>query len=243
MNLRTLNHSFPAGAAAVAASLALAATTAPALQTNNAVSAHSAPGQHINNLTPVAPVSSKVPASSAEDIRDIRQPRHLPTPIPWAAAAIGVSLLAGAGYGAWRWLRARGLALLTPQELALRKLHDARSLMNPEHAREYCFAVSEIIRNYVEAQFHIHAPRLTTEEFLRDLVEAPQQMLNTHRTLLGTFLQHCDLAKFAGWRYSTPDLEEMHHSAQDFVHQTAMDSVPVTASSSPTTAQPTPVNH
>ena len=41
-------------------------------------------------LTPAAPMSSQVPASSEEDTRDIRQPRHLPTPIVWAAAAAGV---------------------------------------------------------------------------------------------------------------------------------------------------------
>lgn len=233
MNLRTLNHTFPAGAAAVAVSLALAATSASALQTTSTAAtpgnvtsapAHGGPGQPTTTLTPAAPVSSKVPASSAEDIRDIRQPRHLPTPIPWAAAAVGVALLAGAGYAAWQWLRRRGLADLTPQEIALQRLDEARELMNPEHAREYCFAVSEIIRNYVEAQFRVHAPRLTTEEFLRDLVEAPAQMLNPHRTLLGGFLQHCDLAKFAGWRYSLPDLEDMHHSALNFVQQTALDS-------------------
>ncbi len=108
--------------------------------------------------------------------------------------------------------------------------------MNPEGAREYCFAVSEIIRNYVEVQFSIHAPRLTTEEFLRDLVEAPQQMLNTHRTLLGGFLQHCDLAKFAGWRYALADLEGMHNGAVNFVQQTALDSVPA----APNPAQPAP---
>lgn len=226
MNLLNKNLS------AAAVSLVLAATSAPALQ-------NSGTAQPATTLTPAAPVSSKVPASSAEDIRDIRQPRHLPTPIPWAAAAAGVALLAGAGYGAWRWLRRTGLLRLTPQELALQKLHEARRLMDPEHAREYCFAVSEIIRNYVEAQFHFHAPRLTTEEFLHDLVEAPQQMLNTHRALLGGFLQHCDLAKFAGWRYSAPDLEDMHHSALNFVEQSALDSVPAVSP----TAQPTPATH
>jgi hypothetical protein len=41
-------------------------------------------------LTLAAPMSSQVPANSEEDIRGIRQPRHLPTPIPWAAAAAGV---------------------------------------------------------------------------------------------------------------------------------------------------------
>jgi hypothetical protein len=56
-------------------------------------------------LTPAAPVSSLVPASSQEDIRDIRQPRHLPTPLPWAAAAAGVITLAAAAFALWNRIR------------------------------------------------------------------------------------------------------------------------------------------
>jgi len=234
MNLRSLNHTFFAGAAAVSVGLALAATTTTSLQAATAprsagspiaASAQNAPNQTTTTLTPVTPKSSIDPASSVEDIRDIRQPRHLTTPIPWAAAMAGVFILAVAGYLAWRWLRHSRLLRMTPRDIALQKLLQARGLMDPDHAREYCFAMSEIIRNYVEAQFQLRAPRLTTEEFLRDLMEAPQQMLSTHRPLLGAFLEHCDLAKFAGWRYSMPDLEEMHGSALNFVQQTDLDSV------------------
>ena len=67
----------------------------------------------------------------------------------------------------------------------------------------------------------MHAPRLTTEEFLRDLVEVRETMLASHRALLGDFLEHCDLAKFAGWRYSMPALEDMHNTAVTFVRQSA----------------------
>jgi hypothetical protein len=183
-------------------------------RTPNASSAHT-------NLTPAAPVASKVPASSEEDIRDIRQPRHLPTPIAWAAAAAGVILLSAAAFVAYRWIRRGKFLEMTPGEIALQQLDEARHLMDPEHAREYCFAASQIIRSYIEAQFHLHAPRLTTEEFLRDLVEVRETMLASHRALLGDFLEHCDLAKFAGWRYSMLALEDMHKTALDFVRQSA----------------------
>jgi hypothetical protein len=113
---------------------------------------------------------------------------------------------------------------MLPHEIALQRLEEARQLMDPEHAREYCFAVSNIIRCYIEERFHVRAPRLTTEEFLRDLVEMRDTMLQPHRALLGEFLEHCDLAKFAGWRYSMPDLEAMHASGRSFIEQT---SVPV----------------
>jgi hypothetical protein len=189
-------------------------------------------------LTPAAPVSSKVPATSNEDIRDIRQPRHLPTPIPWVVVAAGVIMLAIAAYGSWRWLRRRQCLSHAPYQIALQQLEAARRLMDPDQAREFCFAVSEIIRNYLEVQFHLHAPRLTTEEFLRELVEVRENILASHRSLLGEFLQHCDLAKFAGWRYSQAALEAMHGSASDFVKQTgalAAASVAKAASSAATT--------
>jgi hypothetical protein len=111
---------------------------------------------------------------------------------------------------------------MLPHEIALQRLEEARRLMDPEHAREYCFAVSNIIRRYVEERFHVRAPKLTTEEFLRDLVEVRDTMLEPHRELLGEFLEHCDLAKFAGWRYSMLDLEAMHASGRSFVQQTSV---------------------
>jgi len=177
-------------------------------------------------LTPAAPVSSQVPASSQEDIRGIRQPRHLPTPLPWAAVATGVITLAAAAYALWTWIRRGKFLQMPPYQVALQYLEEALRLMDPDQAREYGFAVSTIIRRYLEERFHFHAPTLTTEEFLRDLVEVRATMLAPHRALLGEFLQHCDLAKFAGWRYSRPDLEAMHASARTFVQQTAVDPAP-----------------
>jgi hypothetical protein len=174
---------------------------------------------HQTNLTPAVPVTSMAPPQAEEDIRDIRQPRHLPTPWSWVAAAVGViSLIA---FALWQWTRRNHHRALRPHELALQSLAEARRLMDPDHAREYCFEASQIIRRYIEAQFRVRAPRLTTEEFLRDLVEERATMLAEQRELLGDFLRHCDLAKFAGWCYATPDLETMHTSAEQFVKQSA----------------------
>jgi hypothetical protein len=135
--------------------------------------------------------------------------------------AAGVLTLFAAAFAAWKWLRRAAFLTLLPGELALQELAQARGLMDPEHAREYCFAVSGIIRGYLEHQFQLRAPRLTTEEFLRDLVEVRETMLVSHRALLGNFLEHCDLAKFAGWRYSLPALQEMHGIALTLVKETS----------------------
>ncbi|MFZ0828276.1 MAG: DUF4381 family protein [Verrucomicrobiia bacterium] len=171
-------------------------------------------------LTPAAPMTSPV-FSAGEDIRDIRQPRHLPTHWFWAVIAAGVITLAAIAFGLRWWLYHGKFFQMRPHEIALQYLEEARELIDPDRAREYCFEVSKIIRRYIEERFNLQAPQLTTEEFLRELAESPEVLLASHRALLGDFLQHCDLAKFAGWYYCRPDLEAMHLSAVEFVRQTA----------------------
>jgi hypothetical protein len=93
--------------------------------------------------------------------------------------------------------------------------------MNPEDAREYCLAVSNIIRGYVEQQMRLRASRLTTEEYLHEIVEVPNRLVEEHCGLLGDFLQHYDLAKRAGWRYSLEALADMHETGVGFVLQSS----------------------
>jgi hypothetical protein len=205
-NASALTKATPGATPAVAPNIV--APVAQALPTNT-------------NLTPAATVS--VPTSSSlGDLRDIRQPRHFPTPWLWVVIAAGVVTFIAAAYAAWQWLQHGKYFEMVPSEIALQRLDEARRLMDPDQAREYCFAVSKIIRSYLEDQCHLHAPRLTTEEFLRELVEGSDTIAAPHRALLSDFLQHCDLAKFAGWRYSLPALAEMHGSAVDFVIQSSV---------------------
>ena len=208
----------------------LLAVNATAL-TKSAPAAKASPAQ--TTLTPAAPAAS--PASSAgEDIRDIRQPRHLATPWFWILVGAGVVTLLGA-LVFWRLSRAVPVRARSPQAQALARLAEARLFMDPEHAREYCFAVSQIIRGYVEDQLRLRAPRLTTEEFLRELVEVPGKINAAQRELLGDFLQHCDLAKFAGWRYSLAALAAMHDSAIEFVQQSSVVAPPAIVTPAPET--------
>jgi hypothetical protein len=176
------------------------------------------------HLAPAAPmISSSLPVSIEEDIRDIRSPRHLPSRWPWAAGAAGAFALAAIAYAMWKQQLRKALFAQLPYEIALGRLEDARCYMTPEQAREFCFAVSEIIRGYIEQRFNARAPRRTTEEFLYDLLEERHVMLTSQRTLLAEFLQHCDMAKFALWQFSVPEMEAMHLSARTFVLQTALE--------------------
>ncbi|MDD2709312.1 MAG: DUF4381 family protein [Verrucomicrobiae bacterium] len=191
------------------------------------------------DLAPPPPSSATPPATTAvppsapspldqEDIRDIRGPVHIPFSWLWIVqlflgllALIGLWLL-------WRWYRrfreARRLARQkTPNEIALERLEKARALMTPEQAHEFAIAVSEAVRLYIEDRFHEQAAHRTTEEFLHDLLTRSGSPLAPHADLLADFLKHCDLAKFARWSFSLPEMEGMHASAIRFVTETKPD--------------------
>jgi hypothetical protein len=168
---------------------------------------------------------ASVPAAAfaaAEDIRDIRGPKFILPAWVLPALAAAVVLLALGGYWLWRWQRSRRRArILLPFELALQRLEDIRALMLPARAREFCIAISDIIRGYIEQRFDIVATHQTTEEFLRDLLESSNTALARHRTLLSEFLHQCDLAKFAGMALTPESMESLYRSARAFVLETS----------------------
>jgi hypothetical protein len=164
------------------------------------------------------PVTAAADVATAEDIRDIRGPKGI-FPL-WEVVALlaGAALLAAGGYAAWRWTRRRRSArALELFEIALQRLEEIRSLMQPSSVREFSIAISDIVRRYIEDEFTITATHRTTEEFLRDLLESSNAALAAHRNLLAQFLNQCDMAKFAGVGLSMPIMESLHQSARLFV--------------------------
>jgi hypothetical protein len=84
-------------------------------------------------------------------------------------------------------------------------------------AEPFCLAVSWVVREFIEEVLFVRAMRRTTNEFLRDLAMLSYLQLDPRRDTLANFLQHCDLAKFARWSLSIPQMEAMLSSAKDFV--------------------------
>ena len=182
-------------------------------------------------IAAAAPVRAQAPADTApsEDIRDIRGPRNIsPT---WLVPALlaGAVALAIAGYAAWRKKRRPVPRTLEPFEIALQRLEEIRTLLDPSSVREFSIAISDIVRQYIEARFKVTATHRTTEEFLHDLLAASNESLAAqrndtlaaHRNLLEAFLNQCDLAKFAGVSLSRQILESLHESARRFVIETS----------------------
>jgi hypothetical protein len=211
--------------AAVAIAVIAALTTAPpggySAPTDPAPAATPAPFVNPSLSTDPSSASISAPAadvSTADDIRDIRGPKHIfPLGLLLALLAGGVVLAIG-GYAAWRWSRRppppRKLALF---EIALQRIEASRSLMQPVSVREFSTAISDIVRGYIEDGFDITATHRTTEEFLHDLLDTSNEALAAHRNLLAEFLYRCDEAKFAGAGLSMPIMESLHRSARSFV--------------------------
>jgi len=161
------------------------------------------------STAPIAPTASPAP----EDIIDIRPPIHIAAPFPWlmvGAAALG---LVGVSAAAWKLLRRQRRKL--PYEIALERLENTRQLMREFHAEPFCLAVSDVVREFIEEVLLVRAMHRTTNEFLHISLSDPQ--LAPHRDTLANFLQHCDLAKFARWSLTVPQMETMLSSAKDFV--------------------------
>ena len=155
--------------------------------------------------------------AAADDIRDIRGLKGIFPLWELMALLAGGALLIIGGYLAWRWMRRRSPHALPLFEIALRRLEEIRTLMQPSSVREFSIAISDIVRRYIEDQFKGTATHRTTEEFLHDLLESSNASLAAHRNLLAQFLHQCDVAKFAGVGLSMQIMESLHQSARSFV--------------------------
>jgi hypothetical protein len=145
---------------------------------------------------------------------------------PWLLA--GGALLLGGGLlvAANRRRRVPTLAIAPtpPHVRALRELERLRQRPRATAAEVAAFyvAVSQVLRDYLEARFGLRAPERTTEEFLRDL-EAGDALAKAHRADLEAFLSQCDLVKFAAVVPSERDHEVAWQLAAAFVEATRGD--------------------
>jgi hypothetical protein len=155
-------------------------------------------------------------AEIAEDIRGIQGPVEIPVPpdwSPWGLVGLGVLALATAVWVIVRLMRRRAAArVLTARDRALAALEEARRLMDPVASRDYAYAVSDALREFIEVRFRLPSTRQTTEEFLRTIAERGSA-LGPYRATLLEFLGLCDLGKFGKWALDEGSMEAMQGSA------------------------------
>ena len=143
-------------------------------------------------------------AASAQpmtDIRDIKPILHLPGVewLPVAFTVLGCILLAVLIWFTWRWWKKRTrketqIPALPPHEQAFRDL-DLLQTAQDLADKPYYFRISQILRAYVGARFHVNALEMTTEE----LIPVLKKTSLTREGLkdIRTFCASSDMVKYA----------------------------------------------
>jgi hypothetical protein len=146
-----------------------------------------------------------------------------PVEVPWPAwvwvcigfgAAVLVLFLVWLGY----WLAHRKPKPIppTPRQIALRQLEELRTRAPHTEPYEFSVAVSDVLRTYVSAQYHMRATQQTSPEVLNS-ISAAAEFTEQDRKLLAAFLERCDLLKFARITAHEEENVELLRAASAFV--------------------------
>ncbi|MDR0327778.1 MAG: hypothetical protein LBI05_05735, partial [Planctomycetaceae bacterium] len=147
----------------------------------------------------------------------------------------------------WRYYRHRPdvpveISPLSAQEIALRRLAELlESRKHESDVKGFFVELSDIVRWYVERLTGIHAPELTTEEFLHKIAEPTRWYTNKNEQqstrftgsldTLASFLTAADVVKFAKHVPTNEEIMHAFHRAEDFVRRSqegGIDSLPAT---------------
>jgi hypothetical protein len=163
-------------------------------------------------------------AEDSSDIRDIADPVSFPVKIPWYVWTIAL-IIAGAGTIPFLLKRKKNEEILAyrrpAHEIAYEALEALKKKEYLKHGqtKNYYIELSDIVRRYLENRFNLHAPEMTTEEFL-NAVRQDKALSYEHKSLLRDFLSHCDLVKFAKYQPPQEEANLSFESAKRLVDQT-----------------------
>jgi len=177
----------------------------------------------IQSATP--PPSAPAPDAKPDPLagfRDIAPPVDVPWP-PWMWWAIGVGAAIVLALLVWLivWLENRKPKTPppTPRQIALRELEDLRAHIRELDPYAFSVRVSDVLRTYVGAQFSLPTTSQTSPEFLASIADSPR-FSSVDRQLLATFLERCDMLKFARIQAHAEENGELLSSAAAFVQGT-----------------------
>ncbi len=151
------------------------------------------------------------------DIRDIKGLVPVPHSWWWLWVLLAVVLVGAVAW--WFWKRRQRVTTEvtaippSPFEIALAALQRLRQDSPP--VEQFYIRLSDIVRQYIEGQFGLHAPERTTEEFL-----AQASLPAEHMASLCAFLQESDLVKFARLQPAVADQQRAFEAAETFVRET-----------------------
>lgn len=166
-------------------------------------------------------------AEWSDILRQVLNPASIPTP-PAAPArsrwllpalAVGLALLLAAAWIVYR-RRRTGPGPLRPEQRALRELErlEAAGLTEGVDVAGYHAQLADVVRRYLEECFGLHASRQTTSDLVASLGTSP--LTDEQRELLRSFLERCDLVKFARASSSPEECQTALAMARALIVQT-----------------------
>jgi hypothetical protein len=163
--------------------------------------------------------------SKLRDITGIERTVAPPASSIWrVAAALAVAILALLALSTWgiRRLQGRPQPPLSFRQRALDELERLGEFetLGGGTAEAYHTRLSDIVRHYLQARFHIPATQRTNEEFF-GLLRMGETLTPEQREVLGQFLKRCDMAKFAAARFTASECETTRCLARQFVEATS----------------------
>jgi len=144
----------------------------------------------------------------------------------WAAAAIVAAVVILVSLAVWTLLahkkREAAKHIKTAWEHALEAIRVLRDQVrggatSPELA---IAGLTDVVRHYLEARFHLRAERQTTAEFLADLERSDRLLEDKDRKFLRSFLASADMVKFARMPADPHIFEQASEKAEDLVSGT-----------------------
>jgi len=85
--------------------------------------------------------------------------------------------------------------------------------------KEFYYEISNIMRHYIEDRFGLSAPEQTTEEFLLSISKNGYFDSKTQQCF-SSFLEHCDMVKFAKYAPETAEIQQAFNVTRDFIEGT-----------------------
>jgi hypothetical protein len=173
-------------------------------------------------------VASVLPGSTAEALKPPLgelQPLEVGGPSqvwPWVLALITLAVVASL-LGLRFWLAWRSRARRqSAYAIAMGRLDALIARPRPEGAEavdSFFVELSDLVRHYLEDRFGLHAPELTTEEFL-EVAAGSSDLGQAHQGFLQDFLRRADQVKFARYMPETDYMKNVLYAARRFLDQT-----------------------
>ncbi len=175
-------------------------------------------------ITPaIRPPSHRLDDVDAASLTATPEPVYIPpTPaeiIRWALVSIALLLiLLGGVFLASKLKRKMEVMRMSPAERARYELDQllVKDLPAKGQFKEFYFAITGIIRTYIERQHGIRAPELTTPEFLEAAAKRPAFKPAVVERLQ-EFLESADLVKFAAWTPTQRAIQDTIETARNYL--------------------------